>query len=432
VKKILLNYIEKFKSSAFAKNVAMIAGATLFAQTLSIIISPILTRLYTPEDYGVLALFNSFIIIFSVIGSLNYHKAIPIADNDCQASNILFLCLIILVVLVFSVAVFLTLFDSVIFKLFNSSKLSEYKYLIPISILLVCAYSVFQHWAYRKRNYKLITKTSFQQSIIGSAAKLLLGFFNTGALGLILGTVASQSVGIVSLITPYLRTNRLRYEKKEIISNIKRYSKFPIFTTPGELLYVLSSQLPIFFISALYDVQTVGCFGFANTILGLPLSLLGISIGQVFYAEAANIGKNNPIKLKKEINKLVIASSVAGLVPLLVVIIFGEDLFALIFGEKWREAGVYARILSILAYVSFIVMPIGRVLEIIEKQKEALIMHVARLIFLIAVFMISDFLLISSLSTVVLYVAAMSFISLIGLMVLNILINNEIRRHVRL
>jgi len=152
-----------------------------------------------------------------------------------------------------------------------------------------------------------------------------------------------------------------------------------------------------------------------------------MSVSQVFYSEAANIGKSNPVELKRISVKLIKKLSLIALVPLSTLLAFGPLLFSFVFGKQWYEAGVYARIISLMIYFQFIILPVGRILEIFERQKEGLIFNIMRLLMILIVFGISKFINLNSYQTIILYTISNSITYVALLFIVNLIFNYEIK-----
>tara|TARA_A100001015_G_C14625184_1_gene569460 strand:- start:103 stop:675 length:573 start_codon:yes stop_codon:yes gene_type:complete len=159
----------------------------------------------------------------------------------------------------------------------------------------------------------------------------------------------------------------------------------------------------LIFLPAFFGSYEVGLFGLANNIINIPLTLVGMSVSQVFFAEAAKIGKHKPTELKNISTKLVSKLATFGLIPLLFVFIFGPKVFSFVFGNQWYEAGEYARVLSVMVYFHLLILPVGRLLEILELQKLGLIFNAIRLICIGLVFFVSLKLNLSSINTIISY-----------------------------
>lgn len=427
---LILILREKIRKSKFGKNILLIAGGTAFAQVLGIIFSPIITRIYPPEQYGVLTAYTAVLGIIVISASLDYQKAIPIAEDDDKAINLLVLSLISL----FSAAAFVTILlyflGDYFLGVLDSEVLSSYKYLIPLGVIFAGLYNIVLQWGFRTRNYRVITRTKISQSFTSNLIKIGLGILGIGPIGLIIGTITGQSAGITSLSVPVFK-NRNSFSKVNLRSLkyvLKRYKKFPLYSAPSNYVYTAGNNLPVILLVSLFDSSVTGFFGLAKSITYLPISLIGNSIAQVFYSESAHLGNENPKEIKNLAIKLMKKIALIALIPLLILLFFGPLLFSFAFGKEWYEAGIYARLLSIMVYFHFIITPIGRVLEIFERQREGLVLNIVRLGFVAGVFFISKIMKYNSFITVGMYSIsnAVTYIILL-IMVLRIL-DNEIKR----
>ena len=419
------------KEGSFTKNVLMITGGAVFAQALSVLLSPIITRLYSPEQYGVLTVYVAFLGMINLLGALSYDSAIPIADDDEKAFNVFVLCLLILLfvtsILFFAVAIA----GDIFLGLFKAEEIVQYKYFIPIGFFLTGFYTVMSQWALRKRNFKSITVTKYSQSITGNSIKIGLGFFNVGAVGLIVGNILSQSAGIFTLIKPNIGEFKIMIKSvdyQKIKSLAKRYIKFPLYTAPGLFILSASGQLPTIFMSSLYGTGIVGLYGLARSISFLPMTIVGKSVQDVFYGEAASIGRTNPTRIKELSNKLLKKLILLASIPMLTLILFGPTLFSFVFGADWRAAGMFARILSIEVFFHFIFHPISTVFSIFEQQKKSLFIYILKLILVLGVFISARLLGFDTYLTVLIYSISMAIVELFKFILAQKIIEEEIRK----
>lgn len=355
---------------AFARGVTLLIGGTAGAQALVILLSPILTRLYTPEDFGLLAVYGSLLALFIVVSSLRYELAIPLPEDDRSAVNITALCLM-LVLLVAGGAACLVLFAGQhLANFIGAPQIANYLWLIPVGVLLGGCYNVFCYWGMRKKAFATVAKTRIQQSIAGASIQLL--GFKLGALGLLCGQVANQSIGFFSL-------GRLfwRHEERRSISlaGIKqqavRYKNFPIYSTSEGLFNTASLQVAPLMFAALFSPAIAGLYALSHRVLSLPMSLVGSAVGQVFFSGASEAHRQGRLHLLVE--KLHGRLAAIGMPPALILILIGPDLFAFVFDENWRGAGEFARWMAPWLYLQMVSSPISTVFSVLEKQRQGLI-----------------------------------------------------------
>lgn len=428
----LKSFINQFIKSPFAKSVVLIAGGTASAQIINILFTPIVTRLYLPEEFGVLSIFVAIVGMLSTVSSLRYEWAIPIAKDKKEAINLLAGCIFILFITTLIIFVVLNLNIKIINNYFNSKKFNNCYNYIPLGSFAIGLYYILLQWSFRERNYKIIAKTKFYQAFFQNLFKILSGYLGIGIHGLLMGNIIGQSAGVTTLSkfsTLNIKDLYNNVSKENIIKCIKRYKNFPIFSATSQLFNSAGGNLPIIFMSAIYGSEMVGYFGLANSIVNVPMVLIGNSIGDVFYGETASIGKSNPHELKKLTGKLFKKLILIGLFPLVILILFGPQLFSVIFGTNWYEAGKYARILSLLVFARLIFTPISRLYSVFERQKESFLIDLFRVVLIIVVFVFVYFYGLSSYFAVLIYSLAMSVVYYITFYVAQKIINDEIKKY---
>lgn len=408
----MIKLIKNRMKNPFTKNVFLVGGGTLFAQSANTLLAPVITRIYSPQDYGILTLYLSILTIVTIISCLKYEMAITIADSDEKAVNALVLSFSVLILIVFVSIIILFLCGDYFLIKFESGNLSAYKYFIPLGLLLTGSYQILMQWNFRVKNYKSISKTKITQSFAQNSTKILVGLVNSGPLGLILGTILGHSTGISTLSRSLFKykVNLFKYvNRKEILWSMKRYRRFPLFLAPSHLFGILGIHLPVLFISYIYGKEIIGLYGLAYSIVSLPMNLVGKSVGDVFYGEAAKLGKSNPDKIIALSKKLFRRLILIGMIPLVILSTSSPFLFQVIFGERWIDSGKFAQILAFLVFFSLIFTPISRIFEVYEKQKHSLFVHMLRSILTSLVFIFALIFDIGPFWTVGYYVAAVSF-----------------------
>ena len=407
------------------RSVLLLIGGTTFSQILNIIVSPLITRIYSPEQFGMYTLYTAIIGIIAV-GAFKYEFAIPLVNNDKKAINIILLCILLLI----SYTVVTFLITIVIYYFFSDGiEFRQFIWLIPVGIFFLGIYQIFKQWALRLKEFKNLSKSIILQNITGNLVKIFGGLFGFGGSGLILGYVIGQSFGISQLFKSLWKRKKLiRFiNKRTIYWGLKRYSKFPFYSTPTHLLSSAGRHLPILFISMFYGSQVVGLYGLAYSIVRLPMTLIGNAIGDVFYAEAADVGRKNIARVKKISNRLVKRLSLVGLIPTILLVFFGPQMFSFVFGDAWFESGKYASITSFMIFFTLIFAPASRVYEVFDKQKLKLGIDIIRILLICFVFVLSRVFGLNSYVAIMLYSIVVSFIQFVIYIFAQRIMNTMIR-----
>jgi len=369
--------INKLKpKSEFTRNVLTLMTGTTIAQAIPIAISPILTRLYTPEDFGAFALFVSIVSILGIIASGSYEYAIMLPKKDEDAINIVALGIII--TSIFSLIIFLVIlfFHSQIVNLLNNKEISPWLYFIPLVVFLTGIYNVLNYWNNRKKYYKDLAKATVIKSIAGSITQLCLGFIKAGATGLISGQIISQMFANGKLLKNLLKNKNLlnKINKNNIIKLSKKYKHFFIFMTFSNLLNSSSYNILNILISSIFSINNLGGYFLAQKILGVPLQLISSSISQVFLKQS--IEEKN--KFNNSLNSFkLILKKMLFLLPFIAILYFYiGDLFIIVFGESWKEAAIYVKYMLIFFYIKSISSVLSNLLITFEKQKVELFINI--------------------------------------------------------
>jgi len=370
--------IKKLKpKSEFSRNILILMTGTTIAQAIPIAISPILTRIYTPEDFGVFALFVAIASIFGSIANGRYELAIMLPKKDEDAINIFALGFIV----TFTISIFLFLlvlfFNEYFVNLLNNKEIGVWLYFIPIAVFFTGVFNILNYFNNRRKNYKDIRNATIMKSIVLAVIQLSVGFIKQGAAGLISGQIVSNIFANIRLFKNIIKDKILisKVSGLKIIAVAKRYRDFPKYSMWAGLLNAMSQHLTNIFISVLYSVGTLGFYSLVQRVLGMPSALIGGSIGQVFFQQAIK-EKQNTGKAIKTFNSTVKKLIIIGLPFFGALFFIVEDLFAFVFGEEWRIAGSYAQIMTLYFFVSFISAPLAITMSVFEKQKQALFVNI--------------------------------------------------------
>lgn len=353
---------------------------------------PVLTRLYTPEDFGVLAVFTALVAILAPLVTLRYVLALPLPRHDGVAINLLVVSTCLMLGLSGFVAVVLWLWSAPLLALVSMDALAPWWWLVALGVVSTATYEMLTMWATRRRAYKVIAQTNVTQSAAGAIVKIALGLAAFQPLGLLVGQVVAQAGGIGRLLRSFaedFRTNGHHVRAARIRKAAWRHRSLPIWRVPSQFLMVFSMQAPILFMASLYDAQTAGQFGLATMALSMPVNLLGRTTSQAFFAEASILGRRRAAEIRAMLISVIVRLGVMSVVPAVMLLVFGPSLFPALFGGKWVMAGVFAQALAAYLFFQFIQTPVAHVFYIFDGQKQLLWLNAQRALVLIVVFGLS-------------------------------------------
>lgn len=355
--------------NAFARGVSVLVGGTAGAQLLTVLAAPLLTRLYTPEDFGLLAVYASLLALIGVISSLRYELAIPLPEDDTEAANVAALSLILVGLSTLLSGVLVWLLGPDIAEMLGVPALAGYSWLLPVGVLLGGAYTVFNYWSVRTKRFTTIASTRLRQAL--TSIVIQLAAFKLGGIALLYAQVAGQSVGTTSLGQPALASTGFRQVSWRGIEKVAgRYRRFPIFSTWEGFFNVTSHQLGPIGITVLFSVASTGIYALAHRVLSLPMSFIGGAIGHVFFASAPAANRDG--KLGSVVSHLHAKLAHVGLPAALLLMLVGPDLFGAIFGKDWRQAVEFGRYMAPWLYLQFISSILSTVFCVTEQQLQGM------------------------------------------------------------
>jgi O-antigen/teichoic acid export membrane protein len=385
---ILNKYITKIKKSNSAlKDVSFVAGGTVISQAIGIAVLPVLSRIYSPSDFGIAAVFTSAITILSGISGLRYYLAIPLPKSDRYANAVIVLSLS--VQFVFSLLLVLPLLatDLIFFTKIRLENLYQYRFLVPIGVFLISLYVTLTQWAIRTKSFSTIGKTKISQSITGNVAKVILGFLNIKPLGLLLGEIISRASGITTLYKGIVSIKGVpKTTRQDIVKVALKYRNFPLFDIWTALLNAVGYHLVPYLVLIFFDSQTTGYFSMAFTLMAVPGALIGTAIGQVFLQKAASAQHSG--NLKELTFKAYLVLLRLSLFPILLLSIMSPLIFSVVLGKQWADAGIYAMLLGPWVMIMFIQSPLSNIFSILGLQRQALILEIVYSVSRIAAFLL--------------------------------------------
>lgn len=379
--------IRRIKTSHFAKNVAILFSGTAISQAIPIAVSPILTRIYTPDEFGLLAIYTACVTVLSVIATARFELAITLPDNHTDAANLVILTLKVCTLISLLFFIPIVLFGSDIATALGHERLAPWLYLLPLSVITTSAFSTFQFWYNRLSDYKIIAMNRVKHSLLTAAAQVGCGLGQLSG-GLLIGSIIAN-LAFTSWVTQRLwQTHKIFFNQTDLQAQLRlaqRYSSHPKYIAPSQLIGVTAQQIPLLIISSVYSLTAVGFFSLAFRLVSLPTTLVASAIGDVYRQKIAEEYNQNG-EFRATFLKTLIATATLALLPSLILYAAAPTLFALLFGESWRIAGEYAQILIISAYAQFIFTPIDKGALVVGANRYIFIWHCARLAALTALF----------------------------------------------
>lgn len=355
----------------FARNVLTVMTGTVLAQAIPIAIIPILTRIFTPEDFGLLALYSAFVSVLGVIATGRYEVAIMLPEENEEARVLLQASVIIALLISIMISIPLFIWSKEIGVFLGNEDIAPWLYLVPISVFFIGIYQSLTYWNNRQKRFKNTAISRVTQSLFQGGSQTGFGFLH-----IIGGLIWGQIIGIVSSLT-YLLSKDSTYKKiakkikkKEVKKQLIKYQKFPKYGIVGGLCDAGATQMPVFMLAKFYSTGITGIFSLTFRVLNIPTNIIASAIGQVLFQKIVEISHDAPDRLNKYIFKMFFLLLAIYLPAVPIIFIWGEPLFSLVFGAEWGQAGIYAGYLVIAVAIRFAVSPLSSVLGLEKNIKK--------------------------------------------------------------
>jgi len=367
-----------FSRGGFGRQVGVLAIGTSLGQVAALAGSPVLTRLYSAEQFGQVAAFSAVLLFFGAILSLRYEIAILLPADDQTAAHVTVLSLIIVVLISLIIGLALPLIPNWGGQL---TQIRTYLWLMPIAALGLGFYQVLSYWALRKKAYSQVARTKLTQPLSRLATQILLGILKWGALGLLLGETVGRINGGTSLARTAWKENKLEFQAvgwEGLRSAAARYRRFPLVLSPAALINAAGSSVPLLLFGLWFGPKVLGWYALVDRTMAMPTVLIGQAVSQVYSAEAARLASGDPAQLNRLFARTLGHLSLIAFAPAMILGVIAAPLFGFVFGASWYEAGVYAQLLMVMQFLGFISWPVNPTLSILERPSIQLAWDIGR------------------------------------------------------
>lgn len=359
---IISELVAKAKANEFFRHVSALATGALLAQLIGFAASPILTRLYSPTDYAVLALFGAIVSSISAAACGRYDIAVVVAREDNDTRSLLSLSFWVATLI--SLFLFISLFMSEdLFRFFFKTELlGGWLLVVPFVLLMGSAGMALRFYANRYKDYSVISRISVYTAVASAALSMGFGLLNFQAQGLLLSTLLTTCFTLTLFVYQYRKDLvKLRFwPDSQLVTIAVRYRQFPVYNASTTLLDSVTLALPVFFIAKYFPEAIVGYYALLTRVATAPLGFISQAVSQVHIrkiAEQIHYGQD-PTRYLASLS-LILVGIIS--LPTILLMLTGPQLFAFVFGEAWRVAGELLVILMPALALKFVVSTVSGV-----------------------------------------------------------------------
>lgn len=356
--------------SEYARNSIISVVGVGLAAIIPLLLRPFLGRIFTPAEFNILGLYIGITSILAIAANFRYGYAVAICKDDEQAKNVLLGSIVLS--FCFSLLIFITVFffgDAIALALKFDPAISEWFYLIPLSVFFTSSCIGLNGWLNRKKSFTAMAVNKslrrggegFFQFVFG---KLKL----TG--GLIYGTFIGDAINFLIHLFQFKKAdgNFRNVNSDTIKKSLAQYVDFPKYNLIPSLLDTVSLYLPFFIVNNFYSKEISGQFFQSRDLLAMPLILVSMALSQVLLQKLTEKRAQSQHVTPIIMRHIYFLSTLA-IVGVLILYPFGEDLFVIFVGPQWGVAGNMASLMVIAYAMKFVITPLSVIFFAIEKVK---------------------------------------------------------------
>lgn len=378
-------------SSSLVGKVSILLSGSVAAQVLPLLAAPLISRLYAPNSFGEFGLYIAVTSILAAFANLKYDHAVLLAKNSVAAFHVFVVCLMstALIAVLMILAVVLAPDEWFGSKWFSVSRV--HAFFLPISFVLASLNQALISVLFRGEQFGAVAKVRVSQAIITTGLTLSFGLWEPTGFSLIISSIAGQGFTVPMLLL-------LRDSKKPLVTALRwslltrystRYRRFPIFTSPSDLLNALGANLPLLFIGSIYGMAAAGAYALAQRTLGMPLTLIGSAFSDVYRQSAAKSFVQEGSYWRVTVRTFLTLGLIA-IVPAVVCAILAPWFFSVVFGDQWALTGEIVQMLTPVYLFRFVVSPLSYNFYLSNRHSEDLLLQLIGFSSTIALFLYAE------------------------------------------
>lgn len=350
----------------------MSAGSGI-SQFIPILAIPILTRIYTPDEIGGLAVFIALFAILSIIAGGRYEYAVIMPDDDRTGIRLLHIAAILSILSGTVLFVITMLFGGSISSALGIPFLAPWLWLLPLAVTGQGLFMTFSFGLNRVKSYQDISAGKISQTGSTAVIQILTGLSGWGLAGLVIGKTVGVIISAFWLIARLAKKAPFFFAREhshDLRCTALEYSNYPKYNAPHAFITNVSNNLPVILFVSFFTETIAGFYAMAIRASLAPVQIISTATGQVLGKRLAE-KKHSGDDLHAYVKKVILYFSLVGLIPFGLLFIAGPTFFGLVLGSEWAITGVYVRIIIPFVFLTFVTQPLSYIPLLFEKQKKA-------------------------------------------------------------
>lgn len=358
--------------SDFTRNVIKILTGSAAAHAVIIVVTPILTRMFSQENIGALQIYVSTVLTFGVVSSLKYEMAIVLPKDDEEANVVAVLSLLVTTLFSLFFTGCLFLWGRALLTSVKAQILIPYLPSVAVGVYAFGLWQALQYLMTRRKAFGFLATNRLVQAVVAQGLAVLFGIFLADLRTLLIMQIVGWLIASFMLLIKGDLNFRVTYF--DLLKSAKKYSKFPTINTAMVFINTFSLQLPVFMISHYFSPDIVALYTMANRVVNIPLFLVGRSIRQVYFQSASEAYHQSAAALFRLYTSTVKKLSLIAIIPLTLILLFGPFIARTYLGTAYQKSGVYMQIITFWMFFQFVNSPVSTTMTVLNRQEFGLIL----------------------------------------------------------
>lgn len=376
--KSLLNRVRDFFDARgrFFRDIVTIISGTVASRIIALAALPIISRIYTPAEFGVLALFRLTVVFVACIASGRYEVALVLPEDKRDASHLLAASVIIATFSSCVAGILFWFFRDQITMLLGAEELNFWLLVAPFIIWILSIANIAEFWVTRSKAFGYLSIGEISGTTVNVSTQIILYLlFKPGAAGLISGQIGHMLTTLIvcwrGAIVNDALTGLKDFSPKRMLELIRRYKSFPLYDAWANLLNVSSREFPVLILGVFFTSTVVGFYSVGYRIMSMPVAVISRNVMRAFLPKATEGYAEG--RLDDLLMKLLQRMLVVAMTPVLLVMVAGPEVINVVLGPSWEGAGIYIQWLSVFILTMFISPSLLQTLTVMEMQRQRLI-----------------------------------------------------------
>lgn len=382
---------DRSSAGAFMRSSLSLISGTITSQVIVFLCSPLLSRIFSPSDFGNLANFNAWVSILALLSTLRYEHAVIVTKGRLSRNRVLALATSLIIA-----SVALDTAAAALIYAFPASagylrELRGIVLFIPLGVLVGSIASLLNLLNARVGNFNSLAVLGVVQVAGTVVLQLALGLRHVRH-ALVLGALGGSALSCVAFVALFMRSNRIRHVHREMTPDQLRrtatkHVNFPRYTLAADAINVVLQQFVPVFLLAMFDPVVAGLYAFSVRAVRVPMFVISAAVSTVLRKHAGDELQRHG-SVQRLFRTTVISLSLLALVPVAILLFFGRPLFAFVFGQQWSAAGSVVQILSPGIMLEFVAAPLTVFFLITNSQRYTFRTQLAGLVLLLAALLV--------------------------------------------